>query len=74
MIEKGVTAVTTVNHTEPDFVTPKELSRMLNITLPAAYRLMHEELPSYKIRKNVRCLKSDVDAYLERVKHTPDKR
>jgi len=48
------------------FLSPKELTEILNISLPTVYRLIEmRKFPAYKVGKSLRVLKDDLVAFLD---------
>lgn len=52
-------------------LTKDDVMKMLNVSLSTVNRLMREkDIPFHKIKGNVRFKRSDVETYLEKVRHT----
>jgi excisionase family DNA binding protein len=50
-----------------DFLTPKEVSKLLKVSKPWPYAMVKRRLlPYYKMGKVIRFKKSDIEAFLER--------
>ena len=48
------------------FLSPKELTEILNISLPTVYRLIEmRKFPAYKVGKSLRVLKDDLLEFLD---------
>lgn len=47
------------------FISPKELMKILDVSLPTIYRLVYtRKIPVYKIKNSLRFMKEDIIAYL----------
>ena len=54
------------NLIEKAFLSPKELGKILGVSLPTVYRLIDtRKIPAFKIGNSLRFSKSDILAYLE---------
>lgn len=48
------------------FLSPKELTEILNLSLPTVYRLIEmRKFPAYKVGKSLRVWKDDLVAFLD---------
>jgi excisionase family DNA binding protein len=54
------------NLLEKSFISPNELKKILNVSLPTIYRLVYSrKIPAFKIRNTLRFMREDVIAFLE---------
>jgi excisionase family DNA binding protein len=54
------------NLLEKPFISPHELKKILNVSLPTIYRLVYSrKMPAFKIRNSLRFMREDVIAFLE---------
>jgi excisionase family DNA binding protein len=54
------------NLLEKPFISPNELKKILNVSLPTIYRLVYSrKIPAFKIRNSLRFMREDIIAFLE---------